>query len=87
MFIATIVVSVLLAVLLLASSAGKLTRTRRSSPNLASAGVTPGQFPLLAVLEIAGTVRLVLGLHWTPLGIASAIGVIPYFVAAIVAHL
>lgn len=87
MLFATIVVSVLLAVLLLASAGGKRTRNPQVVTNLASAGVAPGQFPLLAALEIAGAVGLVLGLLWAPLGIAAAIGVILYFVAAIVAHL
>jgi len=44
-------------------------------------------FPLLAACEFAGVVGLVVGIWWPPLGIAAGIGLVLYFVGAIVSHL
>jgi hypothetical protein len=44
-------------------------------------------FPWLAACEFAGAAGLLLGLAWAPLGIAAAVGLILYFIGAIVAHL
>jgi len=44
-------------------------------------------FPLLAACEFAGAVGLVAGIWWPPIGIAAAIGLVLYFVGAIVSHL
>jgi hypothetical protein len=54
--------------------------------NLGNAGVRPSQFPPLAVVELAGVAELIVGLWWTPIGIAAAIGIVLYFVGAVVAH-
>jgi hypothetical protein len=45
------------------------------------------QLWLLATAEIAGAIGLVSGLYWWPVGVAAAIGVILYFVGAVIAHL
>ncbi len=47
----------------------------------------PERIPVLAALEIAGALGLLVGLAWAPLGIAAAIGVVLYFVGAVIAHL
>ena len=44
-------------------------------------------FPLLAACEFAGAVGLVIGIWWPPIGIAAGIGLVLYFVGAIVSHL
>jgi hypothetical protein len=44
-------------------------------------------FPWLAACEFAGAAGLLLGLAWAPPGIAAAVGLILYFIGAIVAHL
>lgn len=44
-------------------------------------------FPLLGSLEFAGAAGLVAGLLWPWLGVAAAVGVVLYFVGAIVSHL
>ena len=41
----------------------------------------------LPACEFAGAAGLLLGLAWAPLGIAAAVGLILYFIGAIVAHL
>jgi hypothetical protein len=44
-------------------------------------------FPLLAACEFAGAVGLVSGIWLPPIGIAAGIGLVLYFVGAIVSHL
>jgi hypothetical protein len=88
MSIAYGVIAVLLALLLLASAAVKLARRpKRAVDGFIGLGVPLWGLPLLAACEIAGAVGLVLGLWYSPLGIAAAIGVVLYFVGAIGAHL
>jgi hypothetical protein len=87
MFIATIVVSALLAAFLLLSAQGKLTRDQRQLKTMARVGFPENRLWLLACAETAGAVGLVGGLFWWPLGIAAAAGVIVYFIGASAAHL
>ncbi|GAA1613424.1 DoxX family protein [Actinoplanes couchii] len=87
MFIATAVVSVLLAAILVVSARGKLVRDPRQVETLTRVGVTDRALPLLAAAEIAGALGLVAGLFWWPLGAAAAVGVIAYFVGAVGSHL
>jgi hypothetical protein len=50
-------------------------------------GVPLNYFPLLAACEIAGALGLVLGI-WRPwVGMAAGVGLVVYFVGAIVSHL
>lgn len=86
MYVATVIVSALLAAALVGSGAAKLA----GSPGV-QAGMTKVHFPLdrlwmLAVLELAGAAGLLIGLSWWPIGIAAAVGVILYFVGALVFH-
>jgi hypothetical protein len=50
-------------------------------------GVPFKYFPHLAGCEFAGALGLVLGIWWPPLGIAAGVGLVVYFVGAVVAHL
>ena len=50
-------------------------------------GVPLKYFTLLAACEFAGALGLVAGIWWPALGVAAAIGLGLYFVAATVAHL
>ncbi len=50
-------------------------------------GVPLRYFPLLAACEFAGAVGLIVGIWLPPIGIAAAIGLVVYFVGAIVSHL
>ena len=52
-----------------------------------TAGVPLKFFPLLAVCEFAGALGLRAGIGWPPLGIAGGIGLVIYFVGAVVSHL
>jgi hypothetical protein len=44
-------------------------------------------FPHLAACELAGALGLLAGIAWPPIGLAAALGLIFYFVGAIIAHL
>jgi uncharacterized membrane protein YphA (DoxX/SURF4 family) len=87
MGIAFLVVAVVLASMVLFSGIGKL----RNDPHIVkviheTVGVPMKYFPLLAACEIAGAVGLVLGIWWPILGIAAAIGLVIYFLGAVVSH-
>ncbi|MEV5751040.1 DoxX family protein [Actinoallomurus sp. NPDC052308] len=87
MFVAYAIVGVLLAIMLLASAAAKLTKNKQIVEGLTGIGVPLGMFPFLAACEIAGAAGLVIGLWYGPLGVAAAIGVVLYFIGAVGAHL
>ena len=50
-------------------------------------GVPLKYFPLLAASEFAGALGIVLGIWWPCLGVAAGIGLVLYFVGAVVSHL
>ena len=50
-------------------------------------GVPLKYFPILAACEFAGALGLVLGIRWPLLGIAAAIGLVLYFLGAVLSHL
>lgn len=87
MFIAYIIVSVILALMLGASAWAKLTRDEKIVTGMTGIGVRTKWFPHLAALLLVGAVGLLVGIAVAPLGIAAAIGLILYFVVALVAHL
>ncbi|WP_328393859.1 DoxX family protein [Nocardia sp. NBC_00416] len=87
MFIATLIVTLVLAGILLASAAAKLTRNAGVLASMEKVGVPAEKIPWLAYLEIAGAVGLIAGLFWWPIGVAAAIGVVLYFAGAVGAHI
>ena len=87
MFIATIVVSALLAGVLLISARGKLARDPIQMKTMDRVGFPEDKLWLLAAAEAAGAAGLVIGLFWWQLGIAAAAGIIAYFIGATGAHL
>lgn len=87
MGIAFLVITVLLAAMVLFSGFGKL----RKDPQIVkvvheTVGVPMKYFPFLAACEIAGGVGLVLGIWWWPLGVAAGIGLLLYFLGAVLSH-
>ncbi|MFZ7086847.1 DoxX family protein [Curtobacterium sp. RRHDQ10] len=86
MTIAAVVLSLVLAAAMLGSGTMKLLRTPQMLAQVGVVHVTPAQTPVLGAIEVAATVGLVVGLFWTPIGIAAAIGAVIYFVGAVVAH-
>ena len=88
MDIAYLAITIVLASIVLFSGIGKL----RNDPRIVKVihevvGVPMKYLPLLAACEFAGAVGLVLGIWWPLLGAAAAIGLVVYFVGAVVSHL
>ncbi|MCF2528062.1 DoxX family protein [Yinghuangia soli] len=86
MFVATVLVSALLAAALTASALLKMSHKRDIVQQYAALGVPEDKLDYLAVLLLAGAGGLVIGLFWWPLGVAAAIGVILYFLGAVAFH-
>jgi DoxX-like family len=87
MFLATVFVSVLLALAVFGSAVAKLTKNPKILENLASLKIPAGWLPRLATAEIAGGTGVLVGLAVPLIGIAAAGGLIGYFVGAVIAHL
>ena len=86
MFIATIVLSVLLAAAVLGSGAAKLAGARQSIAIRDRLGVAAGLWRGIGVLEVAAAVGLAAGLAVPVLGIAAAVGLALLLIGAIGAH-
>ena len=88
MFIALVIVTVLLAVICLNSAVMKLRKNEQVLATIhGTVGVPLRHLPVLAGLEIAGAAGILIGLWLEPLGIAAAIGLVAYFVGALIGHL
>jgi len=86
MFVATAIVSALLALVLTASATGKATRQASIIDGVHGVGVPKDRIPLLAIPLFAGAVGLVVGLWIEPIGIAAAACLVLYFLLAVGAH-
>jgi uncharacterized membrane protein len=87
-FIACAGVSVVYALMLIASARLKFVRDERAVKIIAEVvGVPLSWFPWLGAAEVAGAFGLVIGLAVPAIGIAAAIGLIVYFVLATSSHL
>lgn len=85
---AYLVITVVFAAMAAFSGLGKIRRDPRIVHVIHEViGVPMKYFSLLAACEIAGAVGLVLGIWWPSLGVAAGIGLVLYFVVAIVFHL
>jgi hypothetical protein len=88
MSIVYLVVTVLVALMATFSGLGKIRRDPRQVKVIhETVGVPLNYFPLLAICEFAGALGLVAGIWRPALGVAGAIGLILYFVGAVVSHL
>jgi hypothetical protein len=84
----TRVITPLFAIMVAFSGLGRI----RGDPRIVkviheTVGVPLRYLPLLAACEFAGALGLVLGIWWPPLGVAAGIGLVLYFVGAVVSHL
>ncbi len=86
MFIATIVLSVLLAAAFLGSGAAKLAAAEQSTEIRDRLGVGAGLWRGIGVLEVAAAVGLAAGLAVPALGIAAAAGLVLLLIGAIATH-
>ena len=87
-YIPYLVITLLLAAIVAFSGLGKLRRDPRIVTVIHEVvGVPLKYFPHLAACEFAGALGLVLGIWLPSLGMAVGIGLVLYFVGAIVSHL
>jgi len=76
MFVATMVLSVLLAFVFGAGALGKLTRMKSQVDNATKLKITWSRYRLIAAPEAAAAVGLLTGLAVWPLGVAAGIGLV-----------
>lgn len=50
-------------------------------------GVPLSYFSFLAAYQLAGALGLILGVHWPVVGIVAGVGLVVYFLTAILAHI
>ena len=86
MFIATIVLSVLLAAAFLGSGAAKLAGAKQSIAIRDRLGVAAGLWRAVGILEVAAAAGLAAGLAVPVLGIAAAVGLVLLLIGAIATH-
>ncbi|HEU0025090.1 MAG TPA: DoxX family protein, partial [Thermoleophilaceae bacterium] len=79
MFAAAAVVSALLAALLAYSAIRKLSHRPAVVRTYTRVGVPEDRLDHLAVILLAGAAGLLVGLLWTPIGLAASAGVVCYF--------
>ncbi|AYY12808.1 DoxX family protein [Actinobacteria bacterium YIM 96077] len=87
MFIAYISLTVLLSFALVFSGRSMLVKEPDITETLTRLGVPHSWFPILAILKIAGALGLLAGIAYRPLGIAAGVGLVLFFVGAVVSHL
>lgn len=86
MTIALVIFASLLAFAAIGSAIAKLKKVPDVMASMASVGVKPNLVPLLAALEIAGGLGIIVGI-WVPaLGLAATIGLVLYFAGALLTH-
>ena len=84
---AYLVVTIVLAAMAAFSGLGKLRRDPKIERVIHEVvGVPLKYFPYLAACEFAGALGLVLGIWWPFLGKGAGIGLVVYFVGAVVSH-
>ena len=81
-----VVLSILLSVMLAGSAAVDFARVKMVAVNMAKVGVPESWMTMLGLLKAAGAVGLLVGFIVPPIGLAAAIGVVLFFVGAIVVH-
>ena len=87
MFLATIVVSALLAALMAFAAIRKLSHRPEVVQTYERVGVPEDKLNYLAFILLAGAGGLILGVFWAPVGIAATIGGVCYFLLAIASHI
>jgi hypothetical protein len=84
--LATVIVTVLLAILFTFSSSIKLLGAPQSLAIRDHLGVTPVLWRVIGLLELAGVIGVLAGLVWVPIGVAAAIGLALLSVGAVGFH-
>ena len=87
MFIAYVVVTLLAAAANIFSATLDFIRYKQVLINMAKAGVSESWITMLGALKAAGAIGLLVGIGVPLIGTAAAIGLILFFVGAIITHL
>src|SRR5437870_9971418 len=87
MFNAYVVVALLAAAANIFSATLDFIRFKQVLINMAKAGVPESWITILGILKAAGGVGLLIGIGVPLIGVAAAIGLILFFVGAIITHL
>ena len=87
MFIAYIVVTVLAAAANVFSATLDFIRYKQILINMAKVGVSESWLTTLGILKAAGALGLLVGIRVPLIGIAAAIGLVLFFLAAAITHL
>ena len=87
MTISLIIFGALLAFAAIGSAISKLVKVPDVMTAMASVGVKPNQVPVLALLEIAGGLGVIVGIWKPALGTLASICLIGYFAGALFAHM
>jgi uncharacterized membrane protein YphA (DoxX/SURF4 family) len=81
------VLAVVMSLLVTASGVAKLRRDPRGVKVISEVARVPLRwFPWLAACEFAGGIGLLVGIMWPPLGLAASVGLVFYFLGAMIAH-
>ncbi|MBO0869387.1 MAG: DoxX family protein [Micromonosporaceae bacterium] len=86
MFIVTIVLSGLLAIVFVGTGVRKVPGGSAIAAEANHLGFSPRAYQVIGVLELAAVAGLLIGLAWAPLGIAAAAGLVLLMAGAAVAH-
>lgn len=87
MSLAHLLVNVLLALALLGSAAADFARYQRILDAMANAGVPESWLTPIGLVKVAGALGLLVGLRVPWAGLAAAVGVVLFFMVALVVHL
>jgi uncharacterized membrane protein YphA (DoxX/SURF4 family) len=83
---ATMLVSVVLALLFLGTAAGKLSGQAASVASRDHLAIPPVRWQQIGLLEVAGAVGVLIGLALRPLGIVAAAGLVLLSLGAVATH-
>jgi uncharacterized membrane protein YphA (DoxX/SURF4 family) len=87
MSVATVIVTLILALVLAYTGYATLAGRRAVRQGIIAVGFPPSLVWLLGIAQLSGAIGIVAGLWWPPLAIAAAVGLVGYFLAAVGAHL
>src|SRR5438067_10882044 len=87
MFVAYIIVIIIAAAANIFSATLDFIRFKQILVNMAKVGVPESWITMLGTLQVAGAVGLLVGIGVPSIGVAAAIGLILFFIAAITTHL